>query len=79
MTSLPQRTETKPCVRETTISLVPFRKVICPYAKLTATSEVRIIVELLGVVRGEGFIEARGGAWSACVAGFDGTGVAVRV
>src|SRR2546421_1845164 len=79
MTSLPQRTETKSCVRETTISIVPLRNVICPYANLTATSDARIIVELLGVARGDGFIEARGGVWSACAAGFDGTGVVLRV
>jgi len=79
ITSLPQRTETKSCVRETTISIVPLRKVICPYANLTATSDVRIIVELLGVASGEGFIEAGGGVCSACAAGFDGAGVGLRV
>ena len=78
MSSLPQRTQTKSCVRETTISIVPLRKVICPYANLTATSDVRIIVELLGVARGEGFTEARAGVWSGCAAGFDG-GVLLRI
>ena len=77
MTSLPQRTETKSCVRETTTSLVPFRNVICPYANLTATSDVRMTMELLGVRLGV-VIEARAGVWSGCAAGFDG-GVLLRI
>ena len=78
MISLPQRTETKSCVRETTINLVPFRKVISPYANLTATSDVRITMELPGVGRA-GAIEVGTDVWSGSAAAIDGAAVGLRI